>query len=145
MVCTGGLRKQLLPILNSRWQTAALLRCQVVIAPDAANRVALRQRDGGRFKRKRNLTDETWLVSATLSSMFLTGQVERRKNSQGRFEYRTPQPEQSGLSAFETMKSEGYEDAISLEERLRLSERLHIKINTVTVYLCRLRKVNKRQ
>jgi hypothetical protein len=80
----GGVVDRLVSVMSySKWQTSAIIACQLTFPPDALAR-ALNYDS----KHKRTVDPATDAVSRTLSRLYFRGKVERRLTDAGVFEYR---------------------------------------------------------
>lgn len=87
------------------WQVASIISCQVHIAPDALARTSARKGKG------RSGNDPSGvIVRRCLHSLYMSGQVERRKSETGCFEYRLVSGWVRSNQSYETrIKKDAYE------------------------------------
>lgn len=71
---------ELIQVLTENWQTTSLIALQIVIRPESLARDTVRAGGGGRGR--------TSLVAETIRHLVGCGDVEMRKGSQGKREYR---------------------------------------------------------
>jgi len=80
----GGVVDRLVTVMSySKWQTSAIIACQLTFPPDALARSLTYD-----SKHKRTSDPATDAVSRTLSRLYSRGKVERRRIGTGVFEYR---------------------------------------------------------
>lgn len=123
----GDVGKQILSVLNDRFQSAGIISAQVIIPPDA---ICRRQMD---CEHRRSFeTAKNNIVMRTLLNLFMDGKVERRAGKAGLLEYRLG-----------TGKKQRGKILEAIEKAFVNGENpydVHHNRNTVAAYLCRLRK-----
>lgn len=85
VVNSGGITDRLICVLSySKWQTGAIMACQITFPPDAIARISATYARNGK-----TVNDPAAdIVTKALSHMYQSGTVERRVSESGAFEYR---------------------------------------------------------
>lgn len=118
-------------VLTDRYQSAGLITAQVLLPPDAVCRRLIT----GQERLSSVEQAKTNIVMRTLSNMHIRGEVERRKNNDGIWEYRTPRRQRVGATEKRGAVLKKIMDAIANGVD---PYSVHDKRSTVSVYLWRL-------
>lgn len=129
----SGSVAQVKSVLTNQYQSAGLITAQVILPPDAVCRrlITGQQRLSSIEQAKKNI------VMRTLSNMHRRGEVERRRDNDGIWEYRLPKCDRAVRNGKRGAVQKKIMDAIANGVD---PYSVHDKRSTVSVYLRRLKR-----